>query len=93
MKLQELGITSEIFQSIHGDADETHDHINGTYRIIFHRLQKQSNTLERDETYDKRMKVDRPPSWTRSISYTNGIDDNKYSKHAHIHSTSVCTLL
>ena len=93
LKLQELGITPEIFQSIYGDANQKHDHINGTYRIIFHRLQKQSNALEHDETYDKRMKTERPPSWIRSISYTNGVDDDKYSKQAHLHGTSVCTIL
>lgn len=78
---------------MYGDADENHDRINGTYRIIFHRLQKQSNALERDDTYDKRMKDEQRPSWNRSVSYTPGVDARKYSKNAHVSNTAVCTIL
>lgn len=93
MKLQELGITSDIFRELYGNADENHDSINGTYRIIFHRLQKQSNALERDDTYEKRTKDEQRPSWIRSMSYTPGVDTRKYSKNAHVQNATVCTIL
>ena len=53
-KLKELGITPELVRKATlNTRDEllfNPDSINGTYRIIIHRLQKQSNPLERDET-------------------------------------------
>jgi hypothetical protein len=96
LKLQELGITPEISQITNTESDNNHDNINGTYRIIFHRLQKQSNSLERDDSYDKRMKEDFPSSWDRSISLSNEIGERKpkyYPTNSHVQNTKVCTIL
>jgi hypothetical protein len=88
LKLQELGITP--------NSDNNRDDINGTYRIIFHRLQKQSNPLEHDDSYDKRMKEDFSSSWDRSISLNNETGERKTKHHptdSHIQNTKVCTIL
>jgi hypothetical protein len=88
IKLRELGITSS--------SDNNNDNIIGTYRIIFHRLQKQLNPLERDDTYDKRMKEEFPPSWDRSISLNHEADGRKTKyipPNPHMQQTKVCTIL
>ena len=56
LRLKKLGITSELLHAKNQHSDDKHfsnrDNINGTYRILFHHLQKQSNPLERDDLYD-----------------------------------------
>lgn len=57
MQLKQLGITFEHWHAMHKRSDENaysiRNNVNGTYRILLHRLQKQSNALERDLSYDK----------------------------------------
>ena len=71
-KLEDLGITSELLQSTTKNSNNkflsNRDSINGTYRIILHRLQKQSNPIERDELYEKAGTEDLSASWGRSMS-------------------------
>ena len=71
-KLEALGITSDLIRQTIRDSDDkllsNRDSINGTYRIILHRLQKQSNALERDDLLDRTNDEDLTSSWTRSIS-------------------------
>ena len=71
-KLEDLGITSELLQKTTKNSNNkflsNRDSINGTYRIILHRLQKQSNPIERDDLYDKTVNEDLSASWGRSMS-------------------------
>ncbi|CAF0778554.1 unnamed protein product [Rotaria sordida] len=71
-KLEDLGITSELLQTTTKNSNNkflsNRDSINGTYRIILHRLQKQSNPIERDEFYGKTVNEDLSTSWGRSMS-------------------------
>ncbi|UJR28940.1 hypothetical protein I4U23_010157 [Adineta vaga] len=71
-KLEDLGITSELLQKTTKNSNNkvlsNRDSINGTYRIILHRLQKQSNPIERDDLYDKAVNEDLSTSWGRSMS-------------------------
>jgi uncharacterized protein len=70
-KMEDLGITSELIQKRrNGDhaALSNRDCINGTYRIILHRLQKQSNPIEREDLSEKTMNEDLAASWGRSMS-------------------------
>ena len=71
-KLEDLGITSELLQKTTKNSANkflsNRDSINGTYRIILHRLQKQSNPIERDDLYDKTNNEDLSTSWGRSMS-------------------------
>ncbi|CAF4302371.1 unnamed protein product, partial [Rotaria magnacalcarata] len=71
-KLEDLGITSELLQTTTKDSNNkclsNRDSINGTYRIILHRLQKQSNPIERDDFYGKTINEDLSTSWGRSMS-------------------------
>lgn len=71
-KLEDLGITSELLQTTTKNSNDkfvsNRDSINGTYRIILHRLQKQSNPMERDEFYGKTVNEDLSTSWGRSMS-------------------------
>jgi hypothetical protein len=73
-KLEDLGITSELLQTTTTAKNATNqvrsnrDSINGTYRIILHRLQKQSTPIERDDLYDKTVNEDLSTSWGRSMS-------------------------
>lgn len=70
-KLEDLGITSELLQSIRktNQTFSTRDSINGTYRIILHHLQKQSNPIERDDLSEKIINEDLSASWGRSMSF------------------------
>lgn len=73
-KLEDLGITSELLETRTKNSNNklsNRDSINGTYRIILHRLQKQSNPVERDELYDKTVNDDLAASWGRSMSVSN----------------------
>lgn len=90
LKLRDLGITPS---NIHPHTDTNRDNINGTYRIIFHRLQKQSNKLEHDSTYDKRMKEDITHNWARSISHTTEYDQRKLYRQSSIENSRACTIL
>ena len=58
------------------------DSINGTYRIILHRLQKQSNPIERDDLYDKAVNEDMAAPWGRSMSVSGepGERQNSFGK-------------
>jgi hypothetical protein len=73
-KLEDLGITSELLRSttMRNNSDSTdlsnRYSINGTYRIILHRLQKQSNPLEREDLAEKMVNDDLSASWGRSMS-------------------------
>lgn len=70
-RLEDLGITSELLQSTVRNANtklSNRDSINGTYRIILHRLQKQSNPMERDDLHEKVVNEDLAASWGRSMS-------------------------
>ena len=71
-KLEDLGITSELLQTTTKNSNNkflsNRDSINGTYRIILHRLQKQSNPIERDDLYDRAVNEDLSASWGRSMS-------------------------
>lgn len=72
-KLEDLGITSELLQNTTTNSSNTkilsnRDCINGTYRIILHRLQKQSNPMERDDLHEKIVNEDLSASWGRSMS-------------------------
>ncbi|CAF2930773.1 unnamed protein product [Rotaria sp. Silwood2] len=73
-KLEDLGITSELLQTTTKNSNNkfhsNRDSINGTYRIILHRLQKQSNPIERDDFYGKTINEDLSTSWGRSMSVT-----------------------
>jgi hypothetical protein len=103
LRLKELGITPELLQTNDENSDNeslsNRDHINGTYRILLHRSQKQSNSLERDELYDKRKNEDIPPSWSRSMSLNGEANGQKIKQrlnnsfHAVPHSTKVCVIL
>jgi hypothetical protein len=96
LRLEELGITSELFQITSENSDNNRDNINGTYRIIFHRLQKQSNPLERDDSYDKRIKEDLSSSWERSMSLNNDAGGRKTKPHVNQspeQQTKVCIIL
>jgi hypothetical protein len=71
-KLEDLGITNELLQHTAKNSNNkflsNRDSINGTYRIILHRLQKQSNPVERDDLYEKTVNEDLSASWGRSMS-------------------------
>jgi hypothetical protein len=71
-KLEDLGITSELLQTTTKNSNNkflsNRDSINGTYRIILHRLQKQSNPIERDDLYEKTINEDLSTTWGRSMS-------------------------
>ncbi|CAF4705300.1 unnamed protein product, partial [Rotaria sp. Silwood1] len=73
-KLEDLGITSELLERTTKNSNNkfisNRDSINGTYRIILHRLQKQSNPIERDDLYGKTINEDLTTSWGRSMSVT-----------------------
>jgi hypothetical protein len=82
-RLEELGITSELLQAVNKNSDETffsnRDSINGTYRIILHRLQKQSSQLERDDLYDATVNDEFASSRERSKSITDDSSRRKES--------------
>lgn len=71
-KLEDLGITSELLQNTTTNSANqclsNRDCINGTYRIILHRLQKQSNPMEREDLHEKIVNEELSTSWTRSMS-------------------------
>ena len=71
-KLEDLGITSELLQTTTRNASvrslSNRDCINGTYRIILHRLQKQSDPFERDDGNERAVTEDLAASWGRSMS-------------------------
>ena len=71
-KLEDLGITSELLQATTKNARvrslSNRDCINGTYRIILHRLQKQSDPFERDDGSERTVTEDLAASWGRSMS-------------------------
>jgi hypothetical protein len=71
-KLQDLGITCESLQKTSNNGNSkgvsNGDRINGTYRIILHRLQKQSNPIECDDLSEKIINDELIASWTRSMS-------------------------
>ncbi|CAF3834210.1 unnamed protein product [Adineta steineri] len=103
-KLEELGITSDILKLIRPkDSDEKYlsnrDSINGTYRIILHRLQKQSNSLERDLVYDRGISEDvsAPRGRSMSVNIETNPRKNKQnitnSFHTHSEKTKMCIIL
>lgn len=61
-----------------------HDGVNGTYRILLHRLQKQMNPLERDDSYDRKS-----DGHDKTGEKSSKQDLNQSS----IQSTKVCTIL
>lgn len=70
-QLEDLGITSELLQTTTNNSTRSltnRDSINGTYRIILHRLQKQSTPVERDDPLEKVSNEDLAASWGRSMS-------------------------
>ena len=70
-QLEDLGITSELLQTTTNNSTRSltnRDSINGTYRIILHRLQKQSTAIERDDPLEKVSNEDLAASWGRSMS-------------------------
>jgi serine/threonine-protein kinase NIM1 len=96
VKLEELGITSELSQTMNINSDKIRNNINGTYRIILHRLQKQSTSLERDNSYDKNLKDDIYSSYNRSISLNSDTGGRKTKQHlenSRVSHTKVCTIL
>jgi hypothetical protein len=95
-KLEELGITSEVLRAMDKNSNNNRDNINGTYRIIFHRLQKQSNSLERNDSYDNRIKEDLSSSRGRSISFngeTGGRKNKQHLNNSSLAHTKVCIIL
>ncbi len=82
-KLEDLGITSELLRKTTKNSNNkflsNRDSINGTYRIILHRLQKQSNPVERDDLYDKTGNEDLSASWGRSMSVSGETGERKGS--------------
>ena len=72
MNLEELGITTEQLRKANQSSGDkllyNRDSINGTYRILLHRLQKQSSALERDEQYNRSMSEEPTRSTHRSHS-------------------------
>ncbi|UJR20702.1 hypothetical protein I4U23_023823 [Adineta vaga] len=104
LRLEELGITSDIVKSRKNpDSDEkylsTRDNINGTYRIILHRLQKQSTPLERDDLYGDGTFDDStiPRGRSMSVNIENRERKTKQnlnnSFHAHPQRAKVCIIL
>ena len=72
LKLEDLGITTELLKETQKNSNNNilsnRDSINGIYRIILHRLQKQSNSIERDDSYGKTVNEDLWTSWPHSTS-------------------------
>lgn len=71
-KLEALGITTELLRKANQYSTDkllyNRDSINGTYRILLHRFQKQSTALERDVQYERSISEQPTPSYHRSQS-------------------------
>ncbi|CAF3583897.1 unnamed protein product [Rotaria socialis] len=100
LRLKQLGITSEHLQAMSENSDENHlsnrDNINGTYRILLHRLQKQSTALERDPLYGKQSHEDFSSSGTQKISGSIDTGEQKHIQNLHQTQTQkarVCIIL
>ncbi|CAF3405449.1 unnamed protein product [Rotaria sp. Silwood1] len=100
LRLKKLGITSEYLQAMNNNSDNenfsNHDNINGTYRILLHRLQKQSNALERDDVYEKKMNEDFSSSRHRMMSLYNETGEQRITKKINQSQTEnarVCVIL
>ena len=101
LRLENLGITREILQTITENPDKKHrlnyDHINGTYRILLHRLQKQKHQLEDDHSHNEKPKYHRTSSSPNHRSLPrhennrrqNAINENK----TELQDTKICTIL
>jgi hypothetical protein len=102
-KLEELGITPEVVQLTNKNSDDkflsNRDNINGTYRIILHHLQKQSNSLERDDLHDKKGNENLSPARGRSMSVISANSGQKLKQHLNnshqleIHKAKTCIIL
>lgn len=102
MRLEELGITSDLVRSRRSSDDRQlsyRDNINGTYRIILHRLQKQSIALERDDLYEAALNEGAVTTRSRSMSVNieNRLRQPKKSLnnsfHSHTPKTKMCIIL
>ncbi|CAF2600447.1 unnamed protein product [Rotaria sp. Silwood2] len=100
LRLEKLGITSEHLQAMNKNIDDNNfsnrDNINGTYRIILHRLQKQLNALERDDMYEKKMNEDFSSSRHHMISSYSKTGEQKTQlklNQSQAQNTRVCIIL
>ncbi|CAF1561954.1 unnamed protein product, partial [Didymodactylos carnosus] len=73
--LEEMGISSNVFRATENNVLTNRDSVNGTYRIILHRLQRQSNQFEREDNNDRLLNED------LSSSYTNYTRRNSIQSH------------
>ena len=98
-RLKKLGITSEVLQVINNNSDDKHlsirDNINGTYRILLHRLQKQSSVLERDDSFDERFNENfsLPNNLLSFHHETNEQQTKTHLNQSEKHNTKVCIIL
>ncbi|CAF1428293.1 unnamed protein product [Adineta ricciae] len=103
-RLAELGITSDVLKSRKDSSSSekalsTRDNINGTYRIILHRLQKQSTPLERDDLYEQVLNDESTTPRARSMSVNienrarKAQQNMNNSFHSHPQRAKVCTIL
>lgn len=103
-RLVELGITSEVLKSRKDSSSSekslsTRDNVNGTYRIILHRLQKQSTPLERDDLYKQVLNDESitPRGRSMSVNIENRTRKAQQNMNNSFHSNpqraKVCTIL
>ncbi|CAF2033569.1 unnamed protein product [Rotaria magnacalcarata] len=100
LRLKQLGITYEHLQAMSETSAENHlshrDNINGTYKILLHRLQKQSTALERDPLYGKQSHEDFSSSGNHKISWSIDTSEQKPIQNLHQTQTQkarVCIIL
>ncbi|CAF0855260.1 unnamed protein product [Rotaria sordida] len=100
LRLQKLGITSEYLQVMNKNSDDKNfsnfDMINGTYRILLHRLQKQSNVLERDDMYAEKFNEDFPSLQNHMMTSYRRTGERKSKQNlnqSQTHNAKVCIIL
>ena len=81
-RLKDLGITNEVLEKAAKYSRDkllsNANSINGTFRLIFHRLQKQSNPFERDDQFLlKNLDDESPPSYNRVKSMNDVVVQRK----------------
>lgn len=83
-RVKELGITSDVLEKAEKYSRDkllwNHDSINGTYRLVLHRLQKQASAMEHDDQYNRSLDEEFSPSLDRFHSVNeNGTHRKKIS--------------
>ncbi|CAF1195841.1 unnamed protein product [Didymodactylos carnosus] len=106
-QLEEMGISSNVFRTMENNVMTNRDSVNGTYRIILHRLQKLSSHLECQEdrllsedlssssmNVNGRNSTSNNRSTTRRVSTAgSGRRTSSAKRRTQYKNTKVCTVL